>query len=293
MKTSRVVTVAILLLAVLGAAYYGWQRFGTAEEPEPVAVPAVAPAAPAPAPVASEPAIKYPLSAIEPPEAQPPQALPALAESDAYMQAALTELLGKKNVLTFLQLDGFARRVVATVDNLGREHAPPMVWPVNPTPGRFSTRGQAATGETIHPDNSQRYTPFVLFVEAVDTAQAVKLYVRLYPLFQQAYEELGFPKRYFNDRLVAVIDQLLAAPVQDGPVAVSLVEVKGPVPSERPWVRYEFTDPKLETLSAGQKMLIRMGPVNHRRLRAKLLEVRKLVTGAAVAPAAAASAPRK
>lgn len=284
MKTSRVVTVAILLLAVLGAAYYGWQRYAA---PEPVAEPVAEPAAPPPAPLASapaEPAIKYPLSAIEPPEAPPPQALPALAESDAYMQAALTELLGKKNVLTFLQLDGFVHRVVATVDNLAREHAPPMVWPVNPTPGRFSTRGQAASGETINPDNSQRYTPFVLFVEAVDTAQAVKLYVRLYPLFQQAYEELGFPKRYFNDRLVAVIDQLLAAPVQDGPVAVSLVDVKGPVPSERPWVRYEFTDPKLEALSAGQKMLIRMGPVNHRRLRAKLLEVRKLVTGAAGKP---------
>jgi len=283
MKTSRVVTVAILVLVVLGAAYYGWQRYAA---PEPVAEPVAESAAPPPAPVASapaEPAIKYPLSAIEPPEVQPAQALPALAESDAYVQAALTELLGKKNVLTFLQLDGFARRVVATVDNLGREHAPPMVWPVNPTPGRFSTRGQAG-GETINPDNSQRYTPFVLFVESVDTAQAVRLYIRLYPLLQQAYEELGFPKRYFNDRLVAVIDQLLAAPVQDAPVAVSLVDVKGPVPSERPWVRYEFADPKLEALSAGQKMLIRTGPVNHRRLRAKLLEVRKLVSGAAGRP---------
>lgn len=289
MKTSRVVTVAVLVLAVLGAAYYGWQRYAA---PEPAAEPSAEPAAPPPAPAASapaEPAIKYPLAAAEPAEAQP---LPALEASDAYVETALTELLGKKNVLTFLQLDGFARRVVATVDNLGREHAPPMVWPVNPTPGRFSTRGQAGA-ETIHPDNGQRYTPFVLFVESVDTAQAVRLYIRLYPLLQQAYEELGFPRRYFNDRLVAVIDQLLAAPVQDAPVAVSLVEVKGTVPSERPWVRYEFADPKLEALSAGQKVLIRTGPVNHRRLRAKLLEVRKLVTGAAMAPVAAASAPRQ
>jgi len=289
MNKSRTVLVVVLLAAVLGAAYFGWLRRDEVT-PEPVAPPVVTPAAPAPAPAASEPAIQYPVAAIEPAEA-PTQPLPALAESDAYVQAALVELLGKKNVLTFLQLDGFVRRVVATVDNLGREHAPPLVWPVNPAPGRFSTRGQAGA-ETIHPDNGQRYTPFVLFVEAVDAAQAVKLYVRLYPLFQQTYEELGFPKRYFNDRLVAVLDQLLAAPVQDGPVGVQLVEVKGPVPSERPWVRYEFADPKFEALSAGQKMLIRTGPVNHRRLRAKLLEVRKLVTGAAVAPAAAASAPR-
>jgi hypothetical protein len=154
-------------------------------------------------------------------------------------------------VLTFLQLDGFARRVVATVDNLGREHAPPMVWPVNPTPGRFGTRGQAGA-ETIHPDNSQRYTPFVLFVEAVDTAQAVKLYARLYPLFQQAYEELGFPKRYFNDRLVAVIDQLLAAPA-GRPGGREPRRSRAPCRQERPWVRYEFVDLKLEALSAGQR----------------------------------------
>lgn len=288
MNKSRVVIGVVLAAAVLGTAYFGWLRQNEVA-PEPVAPPVVTPAAPPPAPVASEPAIKYPVPAAEP-ETQP-KPLPALADSDAYVQAALTDLVGKKNVLTFLQLDSFARRVVATVDNLAREHAPPMVWPVNPTPGRFSTRGQAGT-EIIHPDNSQRYTPFVLFVESVDTAQAVKLYVSLYPLFQQAYEEVGFPKRYFNDRLVAVLDNLLAAPVQDGPVGVQLVEVKGPVPSERPWVRYEFADPRLEALSAGQKMLIRTGPVNHRRLRAKLLEVRKLVTGGAVAPALAASAPR-
>lgn len=288
MNQSKVMIVAVLAAVVLGVAYYGWLRQNEAE-PEPVAPSVAAPAAPPPAPVASEPAIQYPVPAAEP-EAQP-KPLPALADSDAYVQAALTDLLGKKNLLTFLQLDSFVRRVVATVDNLGREHAPPMVWPVNPTPGRFSTRGTAGA-ETIHPDNSQRYTPFVLFVEAVDTAQAVKLYVSLYPLFQQAYEELGFPKRYFNDRLVAVIDRLLAAPVQDGPVGVQLVEVKGPVPSVRPWVRYEFADPQLEALSAGQKMLIRTGPVNHRRLRAKLLEVRKLLTGSTVAPALAASAPR-
>jgi hypothetical protein len=201
--------------------------------------------------------------------------------------AALTELLGRKNVLTFLQLDGFARRVVATTDNLAREHAAPALWPVTPTPGRFSTLAvgsAAASTATISPSNSQRYTPFVQFIEAVDAAQAVKLYARLYPLFQQAYEELGFPRRYFNDRLVAVIDLLLATPVTAAPPEVSLLEVKGPIASVQPWVRYEFTDPALRKLTAGQKMLLRTGPDNQRRLQAKLMEIRRLVSGAALAP---------
>src|SRR5690606_10298494 len=102
-----------------------------------------------------------------------------------------------------------------------------------------------------------RYAPLVVVVEAADMAQVAALYRRLYPLFQQAYEELGFPGRYFNDRLVVVLDHLIATPVPTGPLAVQLVEVKGPVASDRPWVRYEFSDPALESLSAGQKMLLR------------------------------------
>jgi len=65
--------------------------------------------------------------------------------------------------------------------------------------------------------------------------------------------------------------------VQPGPLVVKLVEVKGPVPSTRPWVRYEFADPALESLSAGQKMLLRTGADNHQRLRAKLVDLRARV----------------
>ena len=134
-------------------------------------------------------------------------------------------------------------------------------------------------------------------IEAVDAKQAVALYVRLYPLFQRAYEDIGFPGRYFNDRLVAVIDHLLATPVPAQPLAVTLVDVKGSVPSLRPWVRYEFLDPALQRLSSGQKMMLRTGPENQRRLRARLQTWRALVAGAPLAagavsePASIAPAP--
>ena len=38
----------------------------------------------------------------------------------------------------------------------------------------------------------------------------------------------------------------------------------------------------MQSLAAGQKMLLRTGPVNHRRLRAKLIEYRGLLTKAAL-----------
>ena len=65
--------------------------------------------------------------------------------------------------------------------------------------------------------------------------------------------------------------------MQSGPLAVTLVEVKGEVPSTRPWTRYEFADPALESLSAGRKMLLRTGPDNHRRLQAKLVDLRQRI----------------
>ena len=42
--------------------------------------------------------------------------------------------------------------------------------------------------------------------------QLASIYVRYYPLFQEAYEELGYPGRYFNDRVIEIIDHLLQTP---------------------------------------------------------------------------------
>ena len=47
-------------------------------------------------------------------------------------------------------------------------------------------------------------------------------------------------------------------------------------------MRYEFTNPEYESLSAGQKMMLRMGPEHERRLKAKLREIRaQAASGAA------------
>jgi hypothetical protein len=135
--------------------------------------------------------------------------------------------------------------------------------------------------ETISPDNGLRYTPYVLLLENVDLGQAVALYKRFYAQFQRAYEELGYPKRHFNDRLVEVIDLLLATPEATGAIKVNLPAINGPIQPQRPWVLYEFDDPALQSLSAGQQILVRVGPVNQRRLKAKLAEIRALVAAGA------------
>ena len=114
----------------------------------------------------------------------------------------------------------------------------------------------------------------MLLTEQVDKRAVVALYARLLPLLQQAYEELGYPGQRFHARLLTVIDHLLAAPEPPQPLALTLVEVKGEVPSQQPWLRYEFADPALEAASSGHKLMMRVGVVNERRLKTQLRALR-------------------
>lgn len=264
--------IVLVFGAIVAGGYLWWMHQQATDDVPAERTAATAPSPAAAAAPASEPTIRHPVAAAS-------QPVPEVDASDSAIAAALDDLVGSKAVLTFLQTDGFVRRVVATVDNLGRAHAAPRLWPVNPTPGRFGVSG-SGDERLVAADNDKRYAPFVEFVEAIDARRAVELYVRLYPRFQQSYEDLGYPGRYFNDRLVEVIDLLLETPEPGVPLAILSVEVKGPEAPKRPWVNYEFADPSLEALAAGQKMLLRTGPHNERRLKAKLREFRREIVAA-------------
>jgi hypothetical protein len=265
MKTRSIVLVTGLLVALLGAGGTLWWMYrARPQPPAPVAQAPTAAPEPASAPIADageRHPIEAPVAA-----ASAPAALPPLDEADGIVQAALAQLLTRQGVMAFLNTDGFVRRAVVTVDNLARPHAASRLWPVQPTPGKLQLL-LAGDAELIAADNARRYEPFVAFVASVEPARAAALYRRLYPLFRQAYAELGYPKGQFNDRLVEVIDLLLAAPEPKQPPALKLVDVKGEVPSTRPWVRYEYADPALESLSAGQKIMVRIGSTHERRLK--------------------------
>jgi Protein of unknown function (DUF3014) len=268
------VTATVLTVLGLGGLYW-WQRMPRVSmaPPAPVAqAPAEVPAQPPP-----EPAIKHPIeeSAVA---ASAPAVQPATSPQAMWL-AGLGELVGQKALLRFVHVDDFAHRFVATVDNLARAHAAPRLWPVVPVGGRFSVVGDGEQ-RVVAADNAARYAPLVGFIASVDARRAAALYVRMYPQLQAAYEEIGFPGRYLNDRVVAVIDHLLQTPEPADPLRIHLTEVKGDVPSTTPWLRYEFADPALQSLSSGQKILLRVGSAHRKVLKAKLAELRSLVARA-------------
>lgn len=259
-RSAVAVTLSIIAAALIAAAVWQWGLFRT---PPPAAPPPLATAPPAAeAPLPAAPAMA--------PAPEPQASAAPLGEGE--VGSAVLALLGGK-APPWLLLDDFARRFVASVDNLAREHAPALAWPVDTTAGRFKvTSYQGRT--VIDPDNAARYLPFVQLIERVDNAQVVALYARALPVLQQAFEGLGFPQRRFHARLLEVIDHLLAAPAAPELIDVKLTQVHGPIPAERPWLRYEFADPALQSASAGHKIMVRVGAANQRRLQAKLKALR-------------------
>ena len=265
---TRLYGLAFVLLLVVGGGLLWWRHQRSAGEVTATPTPTIAPAAPPPAaPPLPAPAIRHPLPAA------PAGGLPSLDHSDSYFENALADLLGRKTIRTFLHLDGVARRFVATVNNLATDDASASLWPVKTTAGRFETESRADE-MTIAARNGERYVPFVRFAEGIDARQAVALYLRVYPLLQQAYEDLGYPGKYFNDRVVEVIDNLLATPTPAGPPAVRRFAADGGTSQGG---LYVYADPALEASSAGQKILLRMGRDHAAPLLAKLREIRALI----------------
>ena len=241
--------------AVVGLTIGGIVYFAQGRKASPAPEPAAAlPAKPVP-PV--EPAIKHPV-----PASDGNDAMPALDDSSVPMQNALADLIGAESVERFIVPDELVRHFVTTIDNLSERKAAERLRPVKPAPGSF-VAGGTEDALVLDPANYQRYQPMVQLLTSTDTQRLVATYVRYYPLFQESYENLGHPPQYFNDRVVEVIDLLLATPEPQGPIALV-----------QPAVQYEFADPNLEALSAGQKILVRMGPDNARAVKAKLREVR-------------------
>jgi len=258
----RLLLALIVAAAVVGGGYYLWQRQQSAPQ-APAAPTATAP------PVVSAPAVQHPIEEAGAESKEGP--LPALNESDSAVKSALANAFPKSWEQFFL-LDGIVRRIVASVDALPRKSVPQRVLPVKPVPGRFVTAGQAE-GLQIARENSARYLPYLRLAEETDTRQLVAVYVHYYPLFQQAYAELGYPNGYFNDRLVATIDDLLSAP-----------DASDAIPLTQPKVLYEYADPEVEALSAGQKIMLRMGAENEARAKAKLRDIRRALTAKSAQP---------
>jgi hypothetical protein len=264
----------LIALVVVGALVIGYLAyyFTSSEEPapvvsQPVEIPQPAPEPeplepepepePEPIPVAPEPEPEP-----EPAPAEPAFVLPRLDDSDQLVRDGVVSLTRHEGINAWLGSSELIRKFVVFVDNVANGNIPRQQVAFL-TPERPFTARQLSDEEFSMDESS--YDRFNLVTDifvSVDSRRAVEFYDLLKPLFQRAYDELGYPNRSFDDVVFKAIGRMLETPV-----------VSGEIRLVRPVVTYEFADPRLESLSAAQKQLIRMGPRNTRAVQAKLSEV--------------------
>jgi hypothetical protein len=273
--------IAIVVIVLVAAA--AWYFLARPPEAEPVASPP--PARQEEAPQKARPVEQAPVQPASEPVTEEPMAeeapLPDLAESDPFAVDELSDLVGENDVQEYWAQEGVISRVVATVDALDGRQLPGVVLAVrgpasdfeaspvdNPETVIRNAQGDAVPQFVLDPSNYERYEPYVNMLESADTDQIVDLYRRNEPLFQQAYRQLGYTDGRFQDRLIEIIDELLATPTVEGPVRLV-----------KPEAYYLFADPELEALNAGQKIMVRMGSENAARVKAKLARIRDALSG--------------
>jgi hypothetical protein len=268
------VIVVIVLLAI-AASWYFSHRAGPQIASQGTTASAPRAASTAPPPIA------HPISQAQVGPA--PALTAALPPLDASGEAAVTALAaipGAKGLANVLIARGMIPHIVATVDALPSQAIGGNIVPVHTPSGDFMVKTDAQGQPVINPKDYARYARYMRIIKSVDPRALVDWYVHWYPLFQKSYRQLGYPQGYFNDRLLAVIDNLLAAPNARAPVR--LKETQNGL--------YTYADPTWQSLSVGQKLMIRVGPHNERVLKIKLRRIRALLLGEAPMLPGAASA---
>lgn len=249
-RNALLITAAIVVL-ILGSAYLYNRFFPVIPEEE-------APELDRSTPRTSEPGTDRTEAEPAPP---PPLELPALGESDELVRRLVGELSSHPGLVKWLASEELIQLFVKAVDNVAHGESPgPHLKALAPEESFQVTKHGGKT--FVAASSFRRYDLVAAVVASIDTPGAVRLYRDLYPLFEEAYGELGNPDR-FEDSLRRAIDRTLAVPVPEGEV-----EVRSRITS------YRFADPRLEELEEAEKHLLRMGAHNAREVQAKLRAIK-------------------
>ena len=185
----------------------------------------------------------------------PAVSLPGLNQSDSVFRSALLGLASDSMLADWLVDDELIRKLVVTIDNMADGKIPRKHGLLVPMSDKFRV-SQKGLEQWLDGFNHSRYNVYVELLASIDPQQWADLYQNYYPLMQQAYAELGYPRKAFHDRVLLATERLLNSPVLAKPLAL-----------EQPSVMYTFADLELQGLSAVDKQMLRLGAINTRQLK--------------------------
>jgi hypothetical protein len=185
--------------------------------------------------------------------------LPNLNDSDEFVFAGLGALQNGAALISVLADEQLIRSIVVFVHNISRDQFPQTGLPYKRMRQEMPVRNIDENLYVMDPRAHQRFNQIIDTFVAVDTAQAMILYRTLHPLFQQAYTEIGYRNVNFDDTLRSAINVVLRS-----------ANIEGPYQLVKPSQMYLYADADIENLAEMQKQLIRIGPDNSVKLKAKL-----------------------
>lgn len=185
--------------------------------------------------------------------------LPSLNNSDSFVLERLRQLQNGAAALAYLVNEQIIRNFVSLVDNVSRGDLPQANLPYRTFQGELPVSSIDENLFVLDESGFARFNQAVDAFVAIDTGQAMSLYRMVSPLFQQAYTEIGYRDVNFDDTLRSAIRNVLETD-----------EIEGPYQLVKPSVMYLYADATIENMSDIQKQIIRLGPENAEKLKAKL-----------------------
>jgi hypothetical protein len=191
--------------------------------------------------------------------------LPPLPESDPLVRELVARLSRHPQVLAWLTTKGLIENFVVVTLNVSEGQTP--VTHLKPLVAREPFRVKKIRDLVfLDPASYQRYDEHAAAIDGLDATGTARLYLTLKPRILDAYRRLGHPEGDFDPVLERATAVLLSTPVIDAEI-----QLREKVAS------YEFANQNLESLSAAQKQLLRMGPANTRIVQRKLQEIARLL----------------
>ena len=210
-----------------------------------------------------------------PMESAPIDAGPALSLDDGDALLKKVAALWSKEALYAKWLDALViRQLVAATQLVAEGNSPRAAVPFIFIAGPFAVREELAKKKKskskippppreerlfISTPSFARYDGITATFASIDAAAAGEAWAKLEPFCDVAFGEISRPGTRFHDTLRTALAKLLAVQVPEGELEVV---PKGAV--------YAFKDPQLESLTAAQKHLVRMGAKNAQLIQEQL-----------------------
>ena len=193
--------------------------------------------------------------------------LPALDESDSWLQEKLSLMSWRKELLKLVVHDDMVRRLVVFTDNFTQGivayQYSPFVLPKLPfTAVKTDIVDVNELKEwQWDKESERRFSLYVDLLRSIDSDTLVQWYFDVKPLIDQAYAELGYPDDDFTDTLQSAITRVLGMELPKEPLKII-----------QPSVMYKYQNPEVEALDDADKLLLRLGQENVLVIKSVLLE---------------------